>query len=229
MHFRGMRILLVEDEAELATILRSTLEKQDYVVDHASTLAVAEEAIELIEHDVALLDRQLEDGDGIELIRLIRRKRPNLPVIVISALGKPADRVQGLDLGADDYLAKPFLVEELIARIRAVLRRPASVQNEAISLGNVAFDLTRGAVEVAGAPLELPRREFLALESLMRRAGHTVRRRTLEENVYGVDDEIQSNSLDANISRLRRKLSTAGATVEIHPVRGVGYLLRVIG
>jgi two-component system OmpR family response regulator len=223
-----MRILLVEDEPELAAMLRSMLEKQDFVVDHAATLEVAEEAIALIEHDVALLDRQLADGDGISLIKLIRRKRPNLPVIVISALGRPADRVEGLDLGADDYLAKPFLVEELVARIRAVLRRPANVQIEAVSVGNVAFDITRGAVEVAGRPLELPRREFLALESLVRRAGHTVRRRVLEEDVYGADDEIQSNSLDANISRLRRKLADAGASIEIHPVRGVGYLLRVV-
>ncbi|MDC9823350.1 response regulator transcription factor [Devosia sp. ZB163] len=221
-----MRILLVEDEPELASMLRTTLEKQGYVVDHAATLEVAEEAIAMIEHDVALLDRQLSDGDGIALLDLIRKKRPNLPVIVISALGKPADRVHGLDKGADDYLAKPFLIEELIARMRAVLRRPANVQTEAIMAGNVEFDITRGVIQVDGNVLELPRREFLALEALMRRPGQTVRRTTLEQSVYGVDDEIQSNSLDANISRLRRKLSDAGASVEIHPVRGVGYLLR---
>lgn len=227
-HGWAMRILLVEDEPELALMLRTTLEKRGYVVDHAATVAVAEEAIELIEHDVALLDRQLTDGDGLTLLKLIRSRRPNLPVIVISALGKPTDRVEGLDLGADDYLAKPFLIEELIARIRAVLRRPAAVQTEAVSAGNVTFDVTRGVIEVSGQPLDLPRREHLAFESLMRRAGQTVRRSTLEESVYGADDEIQSNSLDANISRLRRKLADAGASVEIHPVRGVGYLLRVI-
>ncbi len=223
-----MRILLVEDEPELALMLRTTLEKRDYVVDHASSVAVAEEAIELIEHDVALLDRQLTDGDGITLLKLIRKRRPNLPVIIISALGKPSDRVQGLDLGADDYLAKPFLIEELIARMRAVLRRPAAVQSEAVKVGNVEFDITRGIIEVAGRQFDLPRREYLALETLLRRAGQTVRRTTLEESVYGADDEIQSNSLDANISRLRRKLVDAGASVEIHPVRGVGYLLRVV-
>ncbi len=221
-----MRILLVEDEPELAAMLRSTLEKQGYVVDHAATLEVAEEAVELIEHDVALLDRQLSDGDGISLLGLIRKRRPNLPVIVISALGTPTDRVHGLDKGADDYLAKPFLMEELVARIRALLRRPASVQNEAISIANVEFDITRGVVQVGGSVLDLPRREFLILEALIRRAGHTVRRSTLEESVYGADDEIQSNTLDANISRLRRKLTDAGSGVEIHPVRGVGYLLR---
>lgn len=223
-----MRVLLVEDEPELALMLRSTLEKQGFVVDQAASVAVAEEAIELIEHDVALLDRQLTDGDGITLLKLIRKRRPNLPVIVISALGKPADRVEGLDLGADDYLAKPFLIEELIARMRAVLRRPASVLTEAVRVGNVEFDITRGIIEVGGRQLDLPRREYLALETLLRRAGQTVRRSTLEESVYGADDEIQSNSLDANISRLRRKLADSGASVEIHPVRGVGYLLRVV-
>ena len=221
-----MRILLVEDEAELAGMLRSTLEKRGYVVDLAPNLEIAREAIETIEHEVVLLDRQLGDGDGIALISLIRKRRPNLPVIVVSAMGSPDDRVQGLDLGADDYLAKPFLVEELVARIRAVLRRPASVQPQVITIGNLEFDITRGVVLVDGKPLDLPRREHLALESLTRRAGYTVRRRTLEEDVYGADDEIQSNSLDAHISRLRRKLSDMGASVEIHPVRGVGYLLR---
>ncbi len=221
-----MRILLVEDEPELASMLRAMLERQGYVVDHAATLEVAEEAISLIEHDVALLDRKLDDGDGMSLLALIRRRRPNLPVIVISALGKPMDRIHGLDQGADDYLAKPFLTEELLARIRAVLRRPASVQIEALTVANVEFDITRGIVQVDGQALELPRREYLALEALIRRAGQTVRRASLEQSVYGADDEIQSNSLDANISRLRRKLADAGANVEIHPVRGVGYLLR---
>lgn len=223
-----MRILLVEDEPELASMLRARLEKQGYVVDHAATIEVAQEALALIEHDIALLDRQLSDGDGISLLALIRKLRPNLPVIVISALGKATDRVHGLDQGADDYLAKPFLMEELAARIRALLRRPASVQNEAITVANVEFDITRGIVQVGGEVLELPRREFLVLEALIRRAGQTVRRSTLEESVYGADDEIQSNSLDANISRLRRKLAEAGAGVEIHPVRGVGYLLRTV-
>lgn len=221
-----MRILLVEDEPELASMLRGALEKQGYVVDHAATLEVAEEAVALIEHDVALLDRQLSDGDGISLLALIRKRRPGLPVIVISALGKPTDRIHGLDKGADDYLAKPFLIEELIARIRALLRRPANVQTEAVTVANMEFDITRGIIQVDGTILDLPRREYLVLETLVRRAGQTVRRTTLEASVYGADDEIQSNSLDANISRLRRKLADAGAQVEIHPVRGVGYLLK---
>lgn len=223
-----MRTLLVEDEPELAAMVRTALERQGFVVDHADSVELAEEAIAMIEHDVVLLDRQLTDGDGIGLIATIRKRRPHLPVIVISALGKPMDRIQGLELGADDYLAKPFLIEELVARMRAVLRRPTQVQLEAAVFGNITFDLGGGEVTVDGQPLVLQRRERLALEALMRRAGQTVRRSSLEESMYGSDDEIQSNSLDAIVSRLRRKLAEHGATVQIHPVRGVGYLLRDI-
>lgn len=209
-------------------MVRTALERQGFVVDLVSTVAMAEEAIALIEHDVVLLDRQLADGDGIELIPMLRRHRPGVPVIVISALGKPLDRIHGLEQGADDYLAKPFLIEELVARMRAVLRRPTQMQDQAIAFGNVSFDVLGGEAEVDGHPLVLQRRERLALEALMRRAGQTLRRSSLEESMYGADDEIQSNSLEAIISRLRRKLTDMGANVEIHPVRGVGYLLREV-
>lgn len=221
-----MRTLLVEDEPDLASMVRTALERQGFVVDLVSTVAMAEEALALIEHDVVLLDRQLADGDGIELIPMLRQRRPGVPVIVISALGKPLDRIHGLEQGADDYLAKPFLIEELVARMRAVLRRPTQMQDQAIAFGNVSFDVLGGEAEVDGHPLVLQRRERLAFEALMRRAGQTLRRSSLEESMYGADDEIQSNSLEAIISRLRRKLADMGANVEIHPVRGVGYLLR---
>lgn len=207
-------------------MVRTALERQGFVVDLVSTVAMAEEALALIEHDVVLLDRQLADGDGIELIPMLRQRRPGVPVIVISALGKPLDRIHGLEQGADDYLAKPFLIEELVARMRAVLRRPTQMQDQAIAFGNVSFDVLGGEAEVDGHPLVLQRRERLAFEALMRRAGQTLRRSSLEESMYGADDEIQSNSLEAIISRLRRKLADMGANVEIHPVRGVGYLLR---
>src|SRR5690606_15192897 len=227
-HAKDMRTLLVEDEPDLASMVRTALERQGFVVDLVSTVAMAEEALALIEHDVVLLDRQLADGDGIELIPMLRQRRPGVPVIVISALGKPLDRIHGLEQGADDYLAKPFLIEELVARMRAVLRRPTQMQDQAIAFGNVSFDVLGGEAEVDGHPLVLQRRERLALEALMRRAGQTLRRSSLEESMYGADDEIQSNSLEAIISRLRRKLADMGANVEIHPVRGVGYLLREI-
>jgi DNA-binding response OmpR family regulator len=150
--------------------------------------------------------------------------QPGLPIIVLSALGSLDQRVDGLDHGADDYLAKPLSTDELLARLRAVLRRPAQIGESVVTVGNLKFNLTDRSVTVDGESLDLPRRETLVLELLVRRNGRTVARGALEEAVYGFDDEIASNALDANISRLRKKL--AGASVEIHPIRGVGYLLK---
>jgi DNA-binding response OmpR family regulator len=219
-----VRILLVEDEADMADVLTTALKRQDIVVDHAARLEIAEEACRSGLHDAVLLDRHLPDGDGLSLIPFLRRERPGLPVIVLSALGSADQRVEGLDVGADDYLAKPFSTDELLARLRAVMRRPSQIGESAVYVGALKFDLTERFAEVAGEKIDLTRRELLALEILVRRSGRTVSRGALEEAVYGYDDEIASNSLDAHISRLRRKL--AGADVEIHGIRGLGYLLR---
>lgn len=219
-----MRILLVEDELDMARALTAALSRQDIVVDHAPTLEIAEEAALSGVHDAVLLDRKLPDGEGLSLIPVIRSSHPGLPIIVLSALGSSDQRIAGLDNGADDYLAKPFSTDELLARLRAVLRRPAQMGQSLVSVGNLKFNLTERIAAVEGRPLDLPRRELLALEVLVRRNGRTVPRGALEEAVYGFDDEIASNSLDAHISRLRRKLS--GASVEIHAIRGLGYLLK---
>lgn len=219
-----MRILLVEDEDHLAKALTTALGRHDIVVDHAGSLEIAEEAARSGVHDAVLLDRKLPDGDGLSLIPVLRRGHPGLPIIVLSALGTPDHRVAGLDNGADDYLAKPFLVDELMARLRAVMRRPAQLGESLVSVGRLTFNLTDRTASIAGQSLELPRRELLALEILARRAGRTVTRAALEEAVYGYDDEIASNTLDAHISRLRRKLREA--QVEIHGIRGLGYLLK---
>lgn len=221
-----MRILIVEDEPDMIELLRAALSRHDFVADGLPSLALAQEAIDMVPYDLVLLDRTLSDGDGAWLIGYIRERRPHTPTIVISARGSTADRVQGLNMGADDYLPKPFTIDELLARMHAVLRRPNRVETAPLSMGNVSLDREHNEVAVGGEPLPLPRREYLVLESLMRRSGRTVRRTSLEDEVYGVDDEIQSNSLEAHISRLRRKLIEAGSTVAIHPVRGVGYLLK---
>ncbi|RZN10555.1 DNA-binding response regulator [Bradyrhizobium genosp. SA-3] len=221
-----MRILLVEDEAEMADALASALKRYDMVVDHAPSLAEAEEAISADVHAAVLLDRQLPDGDGLALIPKLRARADGVPIIVLTARGELADRVAGLDRGADDYLAKPFAVEELLARLRAVLRRPGRLQPDIMRAGRLAFDFGHREASVGGAPLELPRRELLVLEALVRRMGRTVLRSALEEAVYSFDDEIQSNALDTHVSRLRRKLAEADARVEIHGISGVGYLLK---
>jgi len=221
-----VRVLLVEDEPEMAAALTVALKNYDMAVDHVTTLADAEEAAFVNDYGAILLDRQLPDGDGLTLIPKLRVKGAGVPVIVLTARGELADRIAGLDSGADDYLGKPFAVEELLARLRAVLRRPADLPPETMRLGRLSFDLGNREASVAGRPLDLPRRELLVLEALLRRMGRTVTRSTLEEAVYGFDDEIQSNALDTHVSRLRRKLSEAEAEVQIHGIRGIGYLLK---
>jgi two-component system, OmpR family, response regulator len=219
-----MRILLVEDAMDMAAALTATLSRHDVVVDHAPNLAIAGEACRSGVHDAVLLDRKLPDGDGLSLIPLLRREQPGLPVIVLSALGSSDQRIAGLDHGADDYLAKPFSSDELMARLRAVMRRPPQIGQNTVNVGRLQFNLTERHADVGGVPLDLTRRELLALEVLVRRAGRTVARSAVEEAVYGYDEEIASNTLDSHISRLRSKLS--GADVEIHAIRGLGYLLR---
>ncbi|MFC0242859.1 response regulator [Rhodopseudomonas telluris] len=220
-----MRVLLVEDEPEMASALAAALKTHEMVVDRVATLGLASEALMTTSYSAILLDRQLPDGDGLSLIPKLRAKGLLTPIIVLTARGETAERIAGLDSGADDYLGKPFAVAELLARLRAVLRRPSDLSEETLTLGRLCYDGAHRQASVAGVSLNLPRRELLVLETLLRRAGRTVPRATLDEAVYGFDDEIQSNALDAHISRLRRKLIDAGAGVEIHTVRGIGYLI----
>lgn len=221
-----MRLLLVEDELEMAAALSAALGRYDMILDHAPTLDHALAALANHVHDGIILDRQLPDGDGLSLIQRVRALKSGIPVIVLTARGAVDERVRGLDMGADDYLAKPFAVEELLARIRALMRRSPDIAPMTARIGKLVFDFDGRQAQVNGQLLDLPRRELLVLETLARRQGRTVQRSTLEESVYGYDDEIQSNSLDAHVSRLRRKLADTGAGVEIHSIRGVGYLLR---
>jgi len=221
-----LRILLIEDEAGMVTALRTVLEREGFVVDHVGNAADAREAARSGTADMVLLDRTLPDGDGLTLIPEIRRGNHEVSIIVISARGDLTDRVSGLDTGADDYLPKPFAMEEMLARVRAVRRRPSSVPVRQVQLGNLTYDLGNDEATIDDTRLDLPRRELLVLAALMRRRGRTVARNALEEAVYGFDDEIQSNTLDSHISRLRKHLLEAGGTVEIHAIRGVGYLVR---
>jgi DNA-binding response OmpR family regulator len=219
-----MRILLVEDEAELAAALASALARHDVVVDHVPSVAAAASAVGGRVHDAILLDRRLPDGDGLSLLPVLRAHDIDIPVIVLTARAGLEDRVLGLDHGADDYLAKPFAVEEVMARLRAVLRRPGKVVTELVQIGRLVFHPQHREATIDGTPLLLPRRELLVLEALLQRKGRTVLRSVLEEAVYGFDEAVQPNALDTHVSRLRGKL--AAAAVEIHSIRGVGYLLR---
>lgn len=223
---RSVRILLLEDEIELADTLRGALQRERFIVDHVDQLELAREAVLSVAYDLALLDRTLPDGDGLSLVGPLRAHNPGIPIIVLSARGEILDRVAGLDEGADDYLIKPFALEEMFARIRAVRRRPSDLGAEEIHVASLVFDVANEEATVDGVRLDLARRELRVLSALVNRRGRTVLRESLEQAVYGFDDEVQSNTLDSHISRLRRKLAEAGAGIEIHAIRGVGYLLR---
>jgi DNA-binding response OmpR family regulator len=221
-----MRILLVEDEPEMVSALRAALKRHDMVVDHAGSLLEAEGFVAVDGYDAILLDRQLPDGDGLTLVPQLRASRNTTPVLMLTARGDTADKVDGLDMGADDYLAKPFAFEELLARLRALLRRPAAIESQTIRAGHLSLDVGHREASIRGEPLALPRRELLVLEALIRRTGRMVQREALMEAVFGLDDEIQSNALDTHVSRLRRKLTEADSGVVINGIRGVSYLLR---
>ncbi|HEX7923647.1 MAG TPA: response regulator transcription factor [Bradyrhizobium sp.] len=221
-----MRVLLVEDQPDMVAALRAALARHDMLVDHAPDLLEAEAIAAAGSYDAIVLDRQLPDGDGLSLIPKLRASGNTVPVLVLTARGELADRISGLDSGADDYLGKPFAFEELLARLRALLRRPANVQQEAARIGRLSFDFTHREASVEGRPLEMPRRERLVLEALLHRMGRMVQRSALMEAVYGLDDEVQPNALDSHVSRLRRRLAEADAGVTINGVRGLGYVLR---
>jgi DNA-binding response OmpR family regulator len=221
-----MRILLIEDEPEMASVLKTALERQDLVVDHVSTLADAEAMARLGTFDAVVLDRRLPDGDGLSLIPRLRALHVDAPVIALTAMSGLDDRVSGLNAGADDYMVKPFAIEELVARLRALHRRQFTVRAEQAVVGRLTYDFRHREALVEDQTLELPRRERLVLETLIRRPGRAIMRSALEEAVYALDDEIGSNALDAHISRLRRKLDDVAAGIEIRAIRNIGYLLR---
>jgi DNA-binding response OmpR family regulator len=222
-----LRILLVEDEPELGATMASRLGREGFIVDHFGRLGHAIEAVMQAEYRVVLLDRRLPDGDGLALLPVLRTRASPPPVIVITALDDVPDRIAGLDAGAEDYLIKPFAMEELLARLRVLLRRsgPAAVAPK-ITIGALELDLKSRDPRVNGASLLLPRRELAILEALMRRAGRVVMREHLESEVYGFDDDISSNAMEAHISRLRKRLAECEAGVVLHAVRGVGYMLK---
>ena len=221
-----MRILLVEDEVELAAALRGALTRRGFVVDWVPNLEQAREAVQEPGLRAVLLDRGLPDGDGLLLLPQLRSLPDPPPVIVLTARGQTIERVEGLDAGAEDYLVKPFELNELLARLRVVMRRRSGGVPELLVLGALSFDAMHREARVADEALHLPRRELALLELLLRRAGRVVLRETIESEMFGFDDAPASNTVDSHVSRLRRRLVECKAGVAIHPVRGVGYIAR---
>lgn len=222
-----MRILLLEDEPQLAQALITALERRDILVDHVRTIADASVMARFGTYDILVFDRRLPDGEGLDLIPALRRQKVTAPVLMLTALAGVQHRVDGLNGGADDYLGKPFAIEELLARLHALQRRSPTVSGERFTLGNVTLDPRSNEVSIGDQLLDLARREYLVVEALMRRANRIVTRPILIEAVYSLDDEIESNALDSHISRVRRKFSVLNASVEIRAIRNIGYLLRL--
>lgn len=220
-----MRLLLVEDNARLASLVREGLDRQGFAVDWYETVEGAELAMKLAVYDLMLIDLGLPDGDGLDLVRNVRRRKDTTPMLVLTARSGLDDRVNGLDAGADDYLVKPFQIPELAARCRALLRRPGASLGTQLGAGNLVFDSAARSVSVAGRSVEATPREADLLEALLRRTGAVVAKPALENALYSMDAEVTPNALEASVSRLRKRLAAAGADVEVRTVHGVGYAL----
>jgi DNA-binding response OmpR family regulator len=209
-----MRLLLVEDDARLNATVRRGLQRAGFTVDAVELAGDARLATATTVYDAIVLDLGLPDEDGRTVLAEWRRSGNTTPVLILTARD-----------GADDYLLKPFAMAELVARLKALLRRPSGALGTRLEVGNVCFDTVSREVEINAHAVTLARRELTLLEHLLRRAGRVVDREVLEDRIYGFGEDLKSNSLEVTVHRLRRKLAEGGATAGIHTVRGVGYFL----
>lgn len=216
-----MRVLLVEDDDSLGEGIRTALRRAAYAVDWLRDGASALAAIRDGGIDLVVLDLGLPRMDGIEVIRAARRAGAQVPILVLSARERAVDRTLGLDVGADDYLGKPFDTHELLARVRALLRRSAGNASPVIRCGALELDPAALSVRWQGRNIDLPRREFALLRVLMESPGRTVSRESAQQRLFGWDEDVASNALDVHVHHLRRKLPAA----LIRTVRGMGYAL----
>jgi DNA-binding response OmpR family regulator len=217
-----MAILLVEDDSELAADLMQALRKENFAINHVGNGIDALHVIAEDTPDVVILDLGLPDLDGLDVLARLRGQHPTLPVLLLTARNSLDDKVAGLDSGADDYLAKPFEMPELLARLRALGRRINAVGSNLITIGAISIDTARQETHVAGEPVELPRKEFMLLRALMENAGRVQTRKELERKLYNWDEEVASNSLDVHVHQLRKKLGSDF----IKTIRGVGYAVK---
>lgn len=221
-----MRILLVEDDRNVAETVRRTLMSQGWVVEVAGDGVTGLEAARSAHFDVVVLDIMLPGRDGLSVVRQMRERHLALPVLLLSARGEVSERVEGLNAGADDYLPKPFALEELAARVRALGRRNAETKTLVLRVADLTLDSTTRKVTRAGVPIELAPREYLLLEFLMRRSGQICSRMAVVEKVWDYDFDPGSNLVDVYIMRLREKLDAGFERKLLHTVRGVGYVLK---
>ncbi|BBL75519.1 response regulator transcription factor [Methylomagnum ishizawai] len=218
-----MRLLIIEDETELRTQLRSGLQAQGYAVDAAADGQEGHYLGTEYPFDLAIVDLGLPILPGIEVVRRWRARGIAFPVLILTAQGRWQDKVEGLNAGADDYLVKPFQFEELLARIKALLRRAAGVAQSSLRCGPVALDLASQRVESEGHPVELTAQEYKLLEYLMLHTGEVVSKTTLTEHLYDQDFDLDSNVIEVFVARLRKKLDPDNRLKPIETLRGRGY------
>ena len=224
-----MRILVVEDERKIAGFIRQGLEEQGFSVDVCGNGNEAYALATTRPYDTVVLDIMLPGRDGLSILRGLRDQKNPVPVILLTARTELNERLDGLNLGADDYMTKPFYVEELIARIHAVSRRTKDEPAGLLQVGDLSVNLITRQVRRGGRPVELTAREFSLLERLMRTPGRVFTRTQLLEHVWGYDFDPETNLVDVNIRRLRRKIDDTSDTPLIETVRGVGYRIRKAG
>lgn len=220
-----MRVLLVEDNDELVSLLVKSLARSGFSADAVANAGDAAHSLAAMRYAAIVLDLGLPDQDGLTLLRGVRGRGDSTPVLVLTARDGVSDRVNGLRAGADDYLVKPFAMEELVARLQALLRRPGNLLGRQLSFGNVSLETEGRQVFVDGTLRVFAARETAILEILLRRGGNVVPKRLFEDQLFGLSGDVGSNAVEVYVHRLRKMLSDCGATVKIHTVRGVGYLL----
>jgi two-component system OmpR family response regulator len=218
-----MRILVVEDNRTLADGLAAVLRVAGYAVDVVHDGVSADAVLTTETFDLVVLDLSLPEMDGLDVLRRMRARRNASSVLVLTARGALDERVRGLDLGADDYMTKPFEVSELEARIRVLLRRQAGLHNSSIAFGGIELDTVSRTLSAFGQTLEMPARELSVLETLLRRAGKVVAKQSIIESLAAFDDDLSENAVEQYISRLRRRLAPYALTVRV--ARGLGYYL----
>jgi len=223
-----MRLLVVEDSLRLQQLLADALRREGYEVDSVATVAELLSSVAVVQYDLIVVDLGLPDGDGLGAIRTLRSMGHSSPILIMTARGSVEDRVIGLDSGADDYLSKPFNDAELLARVRALLRRPSELQGPVLKCGGVELDEARGEVSCSGEPIGLRLSERRLLAVLMRRSGRIVLKSTLEDALSEIGRELSANAVEVLVSRVRKTLGERSAGVTIETVRGAGYRLRLI-
>lgn len=220
-----MKILLVEDNVRLSELVKKNLIKSGFVTDIAKDIEEAVHNLKSYSYDAIVLDLNLPDGNGMSFLKQIRDKKNQIPVIILTANIDFNNKIKGLNIGADDYLTKPFKHEELVARLKAILRRPNDYLEQKINIKNVSFDTDNYQLKINDIIVKIAKKESIILEILLKNYNKTVTKNVLLDKSYEIDKEINSNSLEVSLHRLRKILEKSESALEIKNLRGIGYII----